>query len=300
MKKDKKILVVVLSVLVVAALGAGGLGLANYFGLFEKEVETGNKANVEWYSEDEKRFTISTAEELYELAALSDFYDFKGQTIKLDADIVVNEGEAKEWRENAPARRWNPIRGFAGTFDGQGHTISGLYGVGLDTSMGLFAETSSKCIIKNFKLVNSYFEVDGYFPGGSISADGCGTFDKIYSNAIVVGNGENYGGIIGKANAIGGGLLGKASGSTLQTTKITNCWFDGEVHIEKNTGRFGGGIVGRIHGGTAYVEHCLNSGVITCNFIEKTGSHIGGLIGTVSYNNYSGALTMKDCLRLLI
>lgn len=153
MKKDKKISIAVLSVLVVAALVAGGLGLATYFGFFQKEVETGNKVNVDWYSEDEKRFTISTVEELYELAALSDFYDFKGQTIKLDADIVVNEGDAKEWRKNAPARRWNPIRNFAGTFDGQGHTISGLYGFGLDTSMGLFAETSSKSIIKNLKLV---------------------------------------------------------------------------------------------------------------------------------------------------
>ena len=109
-----------------------------------------NKLNVEWYNTESDSFTISTAEELYELARLSDFYNFEGQTITLANDIVVNDGNAEQWDKEPPVKTWFPIQGFAGTFDGQGHTISGLYGSGSGTPMGLFSDTNTKCKIKNF------------------------------------------------------------------------------------------------------------------------------------------------------
>jgi hypothetical protein len=64
--------------------------------------------------------------------------------VKLGADIVFNEGDAQDWADSRPANRWFPIEGFAGEFDGQGNTISGLYGNAADAPMGLFAATHPK------------------------------------------------------------------------------------------------------------------------------------------------------------
>ena len=109
--------------------------------------ETGNVLGVSWYQETGTEFTITTAEELYEFAQLSDYYNFAKQTIKLGADIVVNEGNAQDWEENAPAKRWKPIKNFAGLFDGQGHTISGLYMKGFDVSFAVFTGTKMSATV---------------------------------------------------------------------------------------------------------------------------------------------------------
>ena len=93
MKKKTKI--VLLGVLIFALLAASGLGIT--FMLKKAPSGSGNVLDVAWYDEDGTEFTIDTADELYELAALSQHYNFKGQTIKLGADIVVNEGNAEDW-----------------------------------------------------------------------------------------------------------------------------------------------------------------------------------------------------------
>jgi hypothetical protein len=126
---------------------------------------SGNVLNVSWYDENGTEFTITTVKELYEFAELSYYYDFQGQTIKLGADIVVNEGNVEDWVDTYAENMWTPIEGFAGTFDGQGHSISGIcakdYGYGIDQakvvplSLGFFVETQKDCVIKDFKLLNS-------------------------------------------------------------------------------------------------------------------------------------------------
>lgn len=80
--------------------------------------------------------------------ALSVSKNFNLETVYLGADIVVNEGTSAEWLSNAAdedntndAYVWLPIatsKAFAGTFDGQGHTISGLYVNTSSNSQGLF------------------------------------------------------------------------------------------------------------------------------------------------------------------
>ena len=55
----------------------------------------GNVLDVDWYDPNGAEFTISTVEQLYQLAELSQFYDFAGQTVKLGADITVNTGNAE-------------------------------------------------------------------------------------------------------------------------------------------------------------------------------------------------------------
>ena len=255
-----------------------------------KETPAGNKANIEWYTEDGKEFVISTVDELYGLVKLSNYYDFSGQIIKLGADLVVNEGNAKDWGTKPPAQRWYPIDGFAGEFDGQGHSISGIYGYGAETAMGLFSNTKGACKIKDFKLLNSYFEVDGTKPVGSIVAKGCGTLEKIYSDAIVTSNGGNSGGIVGRAND--DGILSTMA----KSMKVFNCWFDGTVSLTTKAGLYGGGIAGQVYGGTLTIAHCLNTGTISTECTESSGSFVGGLFGGVIYTNFSGTVTLDDNL----
>ena len=271
-------------ILLISLLGALVLGVAvSLVLLLPGSQKTENKANVEWYDENVQEFIITTADELYDVATLSSYYNFKGQTIKLGADIVVNEGNAADWGENAPDRKWFPIQQFAGTFDGQGYTISGLYGQGTDIEMGLFNESVHDCVIKNFRLVNSYFANDGDGAVGSIIASGSGTIEQIYSDAIVVGTASNCGGIIGEFTTE------SESSFMTYTVRISNCWFDGKVQAKSCAG----GIIGVVKADTT-MEHCLNTAPITV-----VQNQVGGLIGVVNNEKSNAAnVTVKDSLNV--
>ena len=290
MKRNiKKIGIGCIMLVLVALLGVAAWLI--FRGKAAEQVQTAkNKLDVEWYDANGKEFTISTVEELYEFGKLSYHYDFKGQTIKLGADIVVNEGDAADWIDVMPEREWESIYGFAGTFDGQGHTISGIYCNGFlyqtnkwrvmgtdHVTAGLFRNTQKECVIKNLKLVNSYFYSDLNSGVGSISSYGGGTFDSIYTDAIVISEKLYVGGIMGRATA---------------DTTITNCWFDGSVEVVGGYGRYTGGILGRADSNTkCKIEHCLNSGTMASD-LYKRGVNMGGILG----QSWESEVEMNDCL----
>ena len=87
----KKTFGIVTAIVTCIALLLVGMGFWIYYNA--EPIATGNKLGVEWYDPNGTEFTITTADELYELAALSDYYNFRNQTIKLGADIVVIEKE---------------------------------------------------------------------------------------------------------------------------------------------------------------------------------------------------------------
>ena len=271
MKSKKSIIGLSVAIVALALIIAGG-----FLMLRNKETATDvrNKANVEWYNENGTEFTITTAEELFGLVKLAEFYDFKGQTIKLGADIVVNEGEAADWEKQVPEYKWYPINKFAGTFDGQGHTISGLYVKAYDIPIGMFANTQSACRVQNFRMVNSYFEGYGNAGVSSIGSQGGGTFNKIYSSAIVKGEGKYCGGMFGKMTGV---------------TNVDECWFDGQIQFH---GRMTGGIVGGV-GAQFNMSHCLYTGEILVTWIENAPG-VGGLCGCMEQNN--SEIYFKDCL----
>lgn len=291
-KKMKKIGIASIMLVLVLLLG---LAAWLIFGKRETNVrvqEAANELGIEWYNEGEKEFTLTTAEELFEFAELANYYDFAGQTIKLGADIVVNEGNAEDWanKREYPKKVWESIYGFAGTFDGQGHTISGIYCIGfLYTSniprleqtdyvtAGLFRDTRAECVIKNFRLVNSFFDSDLNKGCGCISSYGGGTFDSIYVDAILTSQKNYIGGILGLVKA---------------DTKITNCWFDGEINVIGGYARPSGGIVGQAaEGKELIIEHCLMSGEMYNDLYER-GVNMGGILGTTR----KGTAIINDCL----
>ena len=99
MKKKTAILVTALTA-AFALLTAG----AWFFTRNAGEI-TENKASVSWYSTDQKEFTITTPEELYDMVKLSAYYDFAGQTVKLGNDIVLNDLTVEEMQKALPERR---------------------------------------------------------------------------------------------------------------------------------------------------------------------------------------------------
>lgn len=249
--------------------------MVNKFYHSSEPLITGNLADIEWYDTNEEVFTITTAQELYDIATLSDFYNFEGQTFYLGADIVINEGNAGDWAEKAPINKWYPINGFAGTFDGKGHTISGVYGRSISTAMALFTNASSSAIVRDFKLLNSYFEAEGSGGTASIASKGGGTYQRIYSDAILSCDGDNCGGIMSLV---------------IFVTTIEECWFDGEIYI---AGRVAGGIADSSVKALINMSHCLFSGKINSSY-DLAGSKVGGLCGALIKN--AGSLELNDSL----
>ena len=276
-KKKVWILVAALSVFLAAAVTAAAILVPIIMG-------SPADPKVRWYNEEDTEFVITTADELYDLAYLSTKYNFEGQTIKLGADIVINEGDATTWGTKPPSRLWYPIANFNGTFDGQGHTISGLYGISFNEEMGLFSFTGARAVVRNLRITNSYLKSSGEHGTGFVASNGGGTFENIYVSGTIHSDNWNNGGIIGCIDFSG-------------DTTITNCWFDGDMILVSDQGRVAGGIVGDImpEGGGVSISHCLATGSFSAEAITHTGRgrlmDIGGIVGRAT----SGTTNITDC-----
>ena len=139
-------------------------------------------------------YEISNAGQLYWFAAFvnttgSSFDDYPNinASAVLKKDIVINEGDlsgydgvsANSWRIWTPIGRF-PYGRYTGTFDGQGHTISGLYCDANSRSYaGLFEY--NRGIIQNVGIVNSYFKSENTVGGV------CGDNEKIIKNCYNTG-----------------------------------------------------------------------------------------------------------------
>jgi len=255
------------------------VGSGIYRNLYSEYTGTADKSWYEVYAEEDStqtKFTIASSADLYGLAAVVDGGNtLTGKTIYMVSDIEANEGRATEsgWSENATPVNWMPVgfKGdtndkdirFAGTFDGQGHTISGVYfNTTTVKGAGLFATTAEGAVLKNFRLENSYF-TSSVNRMGSIVGNFAGRMENVYSNAYVNGSATNR----------FGGLLGCTDGNAT----ISNCWYNGILTAKD----YVGGIVGCVQSGTADVvlEHCLFDSVIN---ITQSSSNVGGICGVVS------------------
>lgn len=240
-------------------------------GTFAEDAPTPDSS---WYDASKSEFTLTTASELLGFAQVAKSEKFANKTVKLGADITLNEGDSTTWGAAAPAIAWTPVAGFAGTFDGQGHSISGVYAKG-GSSIALFASATESAHITDFSLKNSYFESTGS-TAASVCAAGSGTFTKIYSNATVVCGDHHAGGIFGV------GTTGEVN--------VEYCWFDGSVTLAM---RYGGGIVGNGNNQTVFLSYCLNTGRIHSSCETTNTSHIGGILG-----RNDATSTIDSCLNL--
>ena len=219
-------------------------------------------------------YQIKSAGNLYWFAALVNgkLTDGTEQNLSANAvlvnDITVNTGVLKAdgalADDTSGFKAWTPIgnsssTGYAGTFDGQNHTVSGLYfndssanNVGLIGYMG----TSGK--ISNVGVVDSYF--CGSNRVGGICGAKYGTMENCYSASTVSGT-TAVGGVCG--NNYNGNLL--------------NCYNTGAVI---GTGNYIGGICGILNIGT--IQNCYSIGTVGGSSSSSVGGVCGINFGTIS------------------
>lgn len=172
--------------------------------------------------------------------------------------IVVNDITAPE------GSQFTPMVQFQGTFDGQGHTISGLYVEG-DERVGLFKYNEGT--IKNIGIVDSYFKGTGYV-GSIVAVNKGGTVSNCYSTGEVFCDDNSGGGVVGY-NINGG--------------KVTKCYNTGSVSGYWRAG----GVVGYNEYGI--VENCYNTGTIDAHY--NAGGVVGYNDGLSGDSEHDGIIT---------
>ena len=188
-------------------------------------------------------FQISNADDLYCFAAWVNgtYTPAEGETAvtHLDAcavltnDITVNTGvlnaDGTLVSDVRGFREWTPIGradfSYNGIFNGQGHTISGLYfNNSRRNYVGFFGYTEIHSKISNVGIVDSYFCGSTYV-GGVCGHHSYGEISNCYSAGAVSGTNNVVGGVCGS----------NFSGST-----ISNCYFDSEKYTGKAVGDYNG------------------------------------------------------------
>lgn len=186
-------------------------------------------------------YEIDNAGKLYWYADMVNNHAHTSSRARLTADIVVN---AKVQKKNGnlkgkgrDLRTWTPIghlgNKYSGYFDGQGHSVSGLYinnrldvkSPGGGNYIGLFGYMRGG-EIKNVCVVDSYF-CGRYGLGGICGQVYRGTISNCHSDATVIGDSRFVGGISGSGNDYG---------------EFKNCFNTGKV---KGGTYYAGGICGK-------------------------------------------------------
>ncbi len=229
-------------------------------------------------------YEIADADDLYRFAELvnSGSYNLNGI---LTADITVNENVLNDdgtLSENTDEfREWIPIGPGTGTtdrytgqFDGNNHTISGLYCVNAPAECGLFGQTCRLTYdysVQNVIVKDSYFSDTSGNSAGAIVGLSQGNIFNCISYATV--KGSRVGGICGY-------MMDGLSGSYSVCTE--NCINYGSVSGSSKTG----GIVGNISDGDLHcsVNYCTNYGSVTGTGSGHTGGIVGYSIGRIGIN----------------
>ena len=247
--------------------------------------------DVSWYDESKTIYTIGTKKQLYGLSSLVESgVNFKDKTINLSANITLNEGDVDTWKQNefVGLSGWTPIgtseTEFAGTFNGNGYSIIGLYVNSEQIGAGLFRSLAVGSTVQNVKLEEAYINTTAGY-AGSIAGVCSGNIVNVHSDATINATSAVVGGLVGQMHSDG-------------TMNLTQCQFTGTITNTKGTV---GGIVGFVSKGIVNMTNCLNKGTL-----KGAVNSIGGLIGRTFRSTTKFAMddtavtilgvTMTNCL----
>ena len=252
-------------------------------------------------------YIISNGAELrYFADEITNGENFYNKYIDISDDIYLNDvTNYSEWsKSQSPQNIWEPIGGnFAGTLDGNGHSIVGVYINSNEDKTGFFRELSLNSIptIKNIQLKNIFVagesktgglvghatfldctnvtvmgKISGKDSVGGFVGDGVG---RRITGPINFVNCSNYASVEGKENKVGG-IIGNYSnsGSTNDKLLINNCRNSGSVSGNEFVGGLGGCFIAETDSQGIMVSKSINEGTIGgC-------SKIGGIIGEIDSN----------------
>ena len=201
-------------------------------------------------------------------------------------EAAKNGGTVKLLRDVELTGTWTPVGDsstpFKGTFDGDGHKITGLK-ITSGSYIGLFGYVGEGATIKNVNLVGAnVFGVKrvGALIGqikGNATVSNC----TVDSTSHVTGSDSNTGGLIGEA----AGTITVTLENLINNASVTN--------TENGTSRAAGIIAQVTSGADVTITNCVNNGAITTN-----NGYAGGIVAakqgnsTVSFVNCSNAGTL--------
>ena len=203
-------------------------------------------------------------------------------------------------------KNWTPIgtdydNSYTGTFDGSGHTITGLTFTTNDEYAGLFGWLNRAGTVKNVVMEGVQITSHQIYGGsiGGVVGSSWGTIENCSVSGSVSGT-VYVGGVVGAQ--IGGSITGCSSSATVKGTvdvggvagqtnssaTLTACYATGNVIIEINPKKniAGGSLVG-MNAGSSLLA-CYATGNVTSTGSSTGKVHIGGFLG----NNYT---TMTAC-----
>ena len=240
------------------------------------------------YDSNTKTYTVYNADGLMNIAELVN----GGKTdinITLTADIDLT------------GKNWTPIgtdydNSYKGTFDGGGHTITGLTFTTNDEYAGLFGWLNRAGTVKNVVMEGVQITSNQIYGGsiGGVAGYSWGTIENCSVSGSVSGT-VYVGGVVGAQ--IGGSITGCSSSATVKGTvdvggvagqtnssaTLTACYATGNVTIEINPAKniAGGSLVG-MNAGSSLLA-CYATGNVTSTGSSTGKVHIGGFLG----NNYT-------------
>ena len=242
--------------------------------------------------ESDGSYTVTSADGLMNIAELVNGGK-SNINITLDTDIDLT------------GKDWTPIgtdydNSYKGTFDGGGHTITGLTFTTNDEYAGLFGWLNRAGTVKNVVMEGVQItsnQIDGGSIGGVVGSS-WGTIENCSVSGSVSGT-VYVGGVVGAQ--IGGSITGCSSSATVKgmvdvggvagqtnsSATLTACYATGNVIIEMDPKKniAGGSLVG-MNAGSSLLA-CYATGNVTSTGSSTGYVHIGGFLG----NNYANVMT---------
>ena len=263
------------------------------------------KNATDWQAGGEYTYTVS-------LAAAKDLgytIESNGSYTVYNADGLLNVAELVNGGKtdinitldkniDLTGKDWTPIgtsfdNSYTGTFDGGGHTITGLTITTKDQFVGLFGYLNRAGTVKNVVMEGIQITSNHMFGNtGGVAGFSWGTIENCSVSGSVSGT-KCVGGVVGAQKA--GSITGCSSSATVKGTvdvggvagekwgSMTACYATGNVTLEIDSPKnlSGGGLVG-FNGGSSVLA-CYATGNVTSTGSSTGKVHIGGFLG----NNYT-------------
>ena len=263
------------------------------------------KNATDWQAGGEYTYTVSlaAAKDLGYTIESNGSYTVYNADGLLNVAKLVNGGKTDinitlDKNIDLTGKGWTPIgtsfdNSYTGTFDGGGHTITGLAVTTNDQFVGLFGYLNRAGMVKNVVMEGIQITSNHMFGcTGGVVGYSWGTIENCSVSGSVSGT-DCVGGVVGSQKA--GSIIGCSSSATVKGKHyvggvagekwgtMTACYATGNVTLEiaspKNLS--GGGVVG-LNGGSRVLA-CYATGNVTSTGSSTGNVHIGGFLG----NNYT-------------